>query len=260
MNFKIATFNANSIRSRLDIIIDWLNTNQPDVLCVQETKVQDHEFPLEPLTRSGYHVEFTGQKSYNGVATLSRVAPDKVIKSIGGALEETEQARFIHGTFGEIEVVNTYVPQGFEPGSDKFAYKLAWIARLKEYFEENFTADSKVIWLGDINVAPEPRDVYDPKKLAGHCGFHPDEHEALKKVLSFGFVDVFRKHVDEDGKFTFWDYRMRGSLSRNLGWRIDHIYATRSLAEKSVSSFIDIEPRKLEKPSDHTFLVAEFDI
>lgn len=259
MSFKIATFNANSIRSRLEIIRDWLNANQPDVLCIQETKVQDHDFPLEPLQECGYHVEFIGQKSYNGVATLSKLAPEKVVKSIGGSLEDPEQARFIHATFGDLEVVNTYVPQGFEPGSDKFAYKLAWLARLKEYFEENFTADSKLIWLGDINVAPEPRDVYDPEKLAGHCGFHPDEHVALKNVTSFGFVDVFRKHCNEDGQFTFWDYRMRGSLSRNNGWRIDHIYATRSLAEKSTAAYVDIEPRKLEKPSDHTFLIAEFD-
>lgn len=260
MIFKTATFNANSLRARLAIVCDWLKTHQPDVLCVQETKVQDHEFPHEAISECGYHVEFIGQKSYNGVAVISKNKPDRVVKSIGGNLEEVEQSRFIHATFGTIEIVNTYVPQGFEPGSDKFAYKLAWLARLKKYFEENFTPETNLIWMGDINIAPEPRDLYDPVKLAGGCGFHPDEHIALKDILSFGLTDVFRKHVDEDGQYTFWDYRMRGSLSRNLGWRIDHIYATPPMAEKSTTSYTDIEPRKLDKPSDHTFLIAEFDI
>ncbi len=260
-NFKIATFNANSIRARLGIITDWLGREAPDVLCVQETKVQDKDFPVEPFAQIGYHCEYFGQKSYNGVAIITKEPPADVRKGFGDGAETQEQARLIAATVRGVPVVNTYVPQGFEPGSEKFAFKLEWFKRLRAYLEKYYSPDTPLIWTGDINVAPEDRDVYDPAKLRGHCGFHPDEQAALAALTeAFGFVDVFRKYVDEPEQYTFWDFRLPRSVQRKLGWRIDHIFATKTLAARSAHCFIDIEPRKLPKPSDHTFLVAQFDV
>lgn len=255
----VATFNANSIRARLPIILDWLRERRPDVLCVQETKVQDNEFPAQVFFEAGYTSSFFGQKSYNGVAMLSREPLDDVLAGMGDGAELPEQARLMAGSCNGIRIVTTYVPQGFEPGSDKFEYKLAWMERLRAYFASRFSPEQPLIWCGDINVAPEPEDVYDPVKLEGSCGVHPDERAALRRIMDWGFEDVFRRHEPGPGHYTFWDYRLRGSLSRNLGWRIDHIFATRTLAERCSSAFIDIEPRKMEKPSDHTFLAASFD-
>ena len=259
-NFKIATFNANSLRARLDIILDWLRAENPDVLCVQETKVQDQDFPAAAFEEAGWAVAFHGQKSYNGVAVVSREPLEDVRTDLGPGEEPPAQARFLAGVYRGLSVVNTYVPQGFEPGSEKFQYKLDWLRRVRVYFETHHDPGHALIWTGDINVAPEPRDVYDPDKLAGSCGFHPDEQAALKHILDWGLVDVFRKHVPDEQQFTFWDYRLRGGVKRNLGWRIDHIFATRPLADKSRRAWIDTAPRLLPKPSDHTFLAAEFDV
>ncbi|HOC92178.1 MAG TPA: exodeoxyribonuclease III [bacterium] len=256
--FLVATFNCNSVRSRLGIILDWLSAHKPDALCLQETKAQDHDFPIAAFGEAGYDCAFHGQKSYNGVAIVSRHEMLDIGKSFGDGAESPEQARLIRATICGIPVVNTYVPQGFEPGSDKFRYKLEWLARLKEYFENNFHPDKPLLWMGDINIAPEPIDVYAPDEFEGGAGFHPDERASLKDIAAWGFVDIFRALNPEPGHYTFWDYRLRGGLSRNLGWRIDHIYATRSLAEQCAASWIDTAPRSMEKPSDHTFVAAEF--
>jgi exodeoxyribonuclease-3 len=257
---KIATFNANSIRARQGIILDWLAAESPDVLCVQETKVQDADFPSDAYRAAGYASAFIGQKSYNGVAMLSRAPLDNVMRGLGDGAEEPEQARLIAGACRGVPIVNTYVPQGFEPGTDKFTYKLEWLQRLESFFTKHFSPDKPLIWTGDFNIAPAPQDVYDPDKMRGSCGFHPDEHAALERLRAWGFTDIFRKFVPEAQQYTFWDYRLRGGLSRNLGWRIDHIWATAPLAEQAARAWIDTAPRKLEKPSDHTFLIAEFDI
>ena len=256
--FRIATFNANSIRARLPVILDRLAVLKPSALCIQETKVQDRDFPAETFLEAGCHCVFTGQKSYNGVAVVAYEKPELISAGLGDGEENPEQARFIHVLLNGIHIINTYVPQGFEPGSDKFNYKLRWFERLKRYFIKNFSPESPIIWTGDINVAPEPEDVYDPVRLAGSCGFHPDERAMLRDIMSWGFTDIFRKHVPGPGQFTFFDYRMPGSAAKGLGWRIDHIFATAPLAKKSTGSFIDMESRMKDKPSDHALLAASF--
>ncbi len=255
---KIASFNANGIRPRTEIILNWLKKNAPDILCVQETKVQDPDFPVEPFKDAGYYVVYWGQKTYNGVATLSRTQPQDVCFGFENSQENME-ARMITVKVGDLYIVNTYIPQGQKPDSEQFIYKLEWFERLLDYFNKNFSPDTPLIWLGDLNVAPSHLDVYDPDRLFGSVGYHPDEQKALKKVMvDFGFTDIYRKHKPDEIAYTFWDYRIPNAVKRGLGWRIDHILATRPVAEKSIKSWIDMEPRLLSKPSDHTFLVAEF--
>ncbi|MHC4075742.1 MAG: exodeoxyribonuclease III [Planctomycetota bacterium] len=254
---KIASFNVNSIRARLPIVVNWLIENDPDVLFVQETKTQDKDFPCRDFDRIGYKCAFKGQKSYNGVAVFSK-SPIEDIK-FGFDDEPTDQPRLAKVQIKGMVIVNTYIPQGYLPDSDKFKYKLNWFDRLGRYFAKNFKPTDPVLWVGDFNIAPEPRDIYDPQGLLGHVCYHPEVQTALRKVAQWGFVDVFRKHCDQPGQYTFWDYRMRGSVKRNLGWRLDHIMATKPLAKKSTTCYIDKKPRLLERPSDHTPIVAEFD-
>jgi exodeoxyribonuclease-3 len=245
---KIATFNTNSIRARLSVIKDWLDRESPDVLCVQETKVQDKDFPSGPFEEAGYHVIFKGQKTYNGVAIISSIPPDDILLNLY-AREEDEQARFMSARIGDIPVINVYVPQGFEVGTDRFAYKLSWLNDLLKHIKENHDPAQPLLVAGDFNVALEPIDVFDPEKFRGEVGFHPDEQAILRRFLDW---------EPEGGHYTFWDYRIPNALKRKMGWRIDYILATVPLAEKSGSVRIDTEARTLEKPSDHTFLVAEF--
>ena len=254
---NIASFNVNSLRARLPTVIDWLNEKRPDVLCLQETKVQDADFPAEPFDEAGYNFVFAGQKSYNGVAILAKSRFADVQR--GFEDEPKDEARLIKAEINGLVIVNTYVPQGYMPESDKFQYKLEWFRRLRKLFEDNFKPDDPVLWLGDLNIAPEPIDVYDPEGLLGHVCFHPDVHKELKKVMEWGFVDVFRKHCKEPGQYTFWNYRPINAVKRNLGWRLDHIMATKALAEKCTACFIDKAPRILPRPSDHTPIIAEFD-
>ena len=253
----VATFNANSLRSRLPIILKWLAENRPDVLCVQETKVQDHDFPEEAFAGSGYEFVFKGQKKYNGVAIFSRSPISEV--SFGLDSEPKDEARLIKAVINGVTFVNTYIPQGYERESDKFAYKLAWYARLSEYFTGHFRPGEQIIWAGDFNVAREAKDVYDPDRLWGHVCYCTEVQEALAKIMEYGFVDVFRQHCAEAKQYTFWDYRGL-SFPRNFGWRLDYIMATKALAAKCTRCWIDKEPRKMEKPSDHTPLLAEFNL
>ena len=253
---KVASFNVNSLRARLEVVLSWLGKFEPDVLCVQETKVQDVDFPGDAFDASGYKYVFKGQKKYNGVAIFSKSEITKV--EFGFADEPKDEARLIKAEINGIVIVNTYVPQGYSPESEKFEYKLKWFKRLGEYFKKNFKPTDPVLWTGDLNIAPERIDVYDPDVLLGHVCFHPDVHKALKKVMEWGFTDVFRMHCKEAGQYTFWDYRMN-SFRRNLGWRLDHIMTTEVLANKSTACYIDKEPRLVERPSDHTPIVAEFD-
>jgi exodeoxyribonuclease-3 len=255
---KIASFNVNSIRARIPIVLRWLKQNQPDILCLQETKARDADFPASDFEKSGYNFVFRGQKSYNGVALFSK----EKIKNAQFGLdnEPKDEPRLIRAKIGKINIVNTYVPQGFEPESEKFQYKLDWFTRLLKLFKKHYKPSDMLLWIGDFNIAPEPRDLYDPDGLLGSVCYHPDVHKALKNVMDFGFIDVFRKHCDEPGQYTFWDYRLPNSFKRNLGWRLDHIMATKPLAKKSVTCYIDKQPRAAERPSDHTPIVAEFDI
>ena len=259
MKMKIASFNANGIRARLSIIKEWLEREGPDVLCIQETKVQDKDFPKDAFEDLAYYCAFWGQKSFNGVAVLSKVPPAKVSLGFGDG-DVTEEPRMITAYIKDIPIVNTYVPQGTAPDSDRFQYKLDWFQRLRGYFSKHFQPTEPLLWVGDFNVAPEPIDVYDPEGLLGSIGFHPDEHKALSAVKSWGFVDMFRMHNPGNKAYTFWDYRVPHAFRRGLGWRVDHIWATPCLAEKSKRAWIDVAPRRLEKPSDHTFILAEFEV
>ncbi len=254
--FKIATYNANSIRIRLPQILDWLARENPDVLCVQETKVQDKDFPLQAFQDAGYHVLFRGQKSYAGVAIISRSAPEM---ALAGFDEEMDAPRLLRGMYQGITVVNTYVPQGRDPESEQFQYKLQWLAQLRTLFETTYTPDRPIVWVGDFNVATQDIDVYNPTGLRGHVDFHPAVQAALENVRTWGFVDIFRRHhPDEPGHYSYWDYRAHEPIDRGIGWRIDHVWATPTLAEKSVSAWIDVEARRVARASDHTFVVAEF--
>ena len=262
-SMRIATFNCNSIRVRLPAILAWLDEYSPDVLALQETKVVDRDFPLPDFTDRGWHVAHRGEKSYNGVAVVSKKPPEDVAFGLedeedgrDGGASETRLARIrVDG----VTVVNTYVPQGQTLQSDKFAFKLRWFERLRAYFGALFKSGAdRVVWLGDLNVAPLPIDVYDSKAVWPHVCHCTETIDAFNAVTAWGFVDVFRKHLPEPGTFTFWDYRQRGSLSRNRGWRIDHILASESLAARSVDCRVDVEPRKAERPSDHTFVFADF--
>ncbi len=255
---KFATFNANSVRTRLPILLQWLEKETPDILCLQETKVQDKDFPVDPLEKAGYHVTFRGQKSYNGVAILSKSPLEDVRLDLFS--QGDEQARFVSGRVQGVSVVNVYVPQGSQVGSEKFQYKLEWLKNLLEYIVGRYSPDDPLIVAGDFNVAMEDMDVYDPETHRDGVGFHADEQALMKKIFHWGLVDVFRKHFPDGNHYTFWDYRIPNGLKRNLGWRIDYILATISLVEISRTAWVDTSARALSKPSDHTFLVAEFNV
>ena len=256
--FTLATFNANSIRARLPAVLEWTKKQAPDVLCLQECKVQEKDFPFAAFQALGYTALYRGQKAYNGVAVIARHQADGIRTGLYEGTEE--EARFISATIHQIPVVNVYVPQGVAPGTEKFGYKLRWLKDLLAHLSQHYNPETPLLVTGDFNVALEARDVYDPEALRGEVGFHPEEQSILREFLSWGLVDVFRKHRPEGGLYTFWDYRIPNALKRKMGWRIDYIFATPPLAQKSKSVWIDLEARTAEKPSDHTFLVAEFEM
>jgi len=256
---KVSTFNVNSLRKRVGIVLDWLEREKPDVLCLQETKVQDSEFPLLALASSGYEITYRGMKSYNGVAVLSRKKPEAVFYGFddGG---DPDEARLLRVVIDGLPIVNTYVPQGFEIASPKFAYKLQWYGRLRRYFEQHLSPAVPALWCGDMNIAPRPIDVHSPEKHLKHVCYHEDARKIYENVLSWGWEDVFIRLHPERQQYTFWDYRAPSSLDANKGWRIDHILTTAPLAEKCMRVEVDVEPRRAKDPSDHTFLWAEFSI
>jgi exodeoxyribonuclease-3 len=254
---RVASFNVNSIRVRLPLVLAWLQKNQPDVLAMQETKVQDESFPREPFEAIGYRCAFRGQKTYNGVALVSRHDLEEV--AFGLPEEPRDEARLVTTRVRGITLANTYVPQGYLADTDKFRYKLNWFARLRAWFGTRFEPTDPILWMGDLNVAPLPIDVYDPAALEGHVCYHPAVRGALAEIMNWGFTDLFRKHCGEAGQYTFWDYRQGNCFARNRGWRIDHLLATAPLADKCTACTIDREPRAADRPSDHTPIVAEFD-
>jgi len=253
---KIATFNANSIRARQAIVSDWLKEHKPDVLAIQETKVPDSDFPASAFEELGYHVAFHGQKSYNGVATLSLRPMENVRIGFGDGLWP-DDCRILSAEIDGVTVINTYVPNGTAVGTDKFDYKLRWLERFSSMLSERYGPKDPVFWLGDINIAPTENDVFEPHRQKGKVGFHPDEIKVLEKNVGWGFADLFRKFTDGPGHYSFWEFYLPKAFERNLGWRIDHIYATEQLAKICKSCVIDKVPRGLEKPSDHTFVIAE---
>lgn len=259
---KIATWNVNSIRTRLDHVLSWLKTHEVDLLCVQETKVVDADFPRSPFTELGYHTYISGQKSYNGVALISRteLADVKIgfTPLVGEAIVENldEQKRVISGVLDGIRVVNLYVPNGSEIGSEKYDYKLRWLDVLRHYLKTSLTQYPDLLVCGDFNIAPEDRDIYDPKGKEKHIMSSPVEREALRRsVLDLGFIDACRRFHEAE-QFTWWDYRT-AAFQRNRGWRIDHHYLSAGLGDRLQSCEVDITPRQLDKPSDHAPVTVE---
>lgn len=255
---RIATFNCNSIRVRLPAVLAWLEEFAPDVLALQETKCVDGDFPAGEFADRGWRVVFRGEKSYNGVALISREEADDVSFGLGDDAGESA-TRLVRARFGDVVLINTYVPQGLSLESEKFTFKLAWLGRLRRYLDENFNPGDKVAWVGDLNVAPEPKDVYDSKAVWPHVCHCRQVIDAFHATTDFGFVDVFRKHLPDAGVYTFWDYRQKNTFERNRGWRIDHILATPALANSSTACFVDVAARGRERPSDHTFVHADFE-
>jgi len=259
MKWKIATFNVNGIRSREQVVVSWLEQNRPDVLCLQEIKCQDAEFPRGPLREAGYEASVCGQKSFHGVAILSVRKPEEVRYGFGDGGPDTE-ARLIAAKIDGIWIFNTYVPQGRSPDHPAFQTKLDFFARLKNLFSSQYKPSDPIIWTGDINVAPEEIDVFAPRRMDGKIGFHPMERQALADVVSWGFIDLFRKHHPDVRQFTFWDYRLPQSFNRDLGWRLDHIRATQPIAKASIDCQVDADLRSRPSPSDHTPVWAEIEI
>ncbi len=262
---KIATWNVNSIRTRKEQVLAWLQTNPVDVLCLQETKVIDPDFPRLPFEELGYHLYISGQKAYNGVALFSRQPMDEVRMGFSPILGENivqdfdQQKRVITGKIDGVQILNLYVPNGASVGSEKYEYKLKWLKLLQEYLKKTLDQTQKLCVCGDFNIALEDRDIHDPKNRANHIMASDLERQALQDILKLGLADAFRKFTDESGHFSWWDYRA-ASFRRNKGWRIDHHYLSLSLYEQATTCVIDTTPRTLEKPSDHAPVIVEFDL
>ena len=255
---KIATFNCNSVRKRLPIILEWLKKERLDVLALQETKVQDVDFPVQAFRDAGYFVTFRGMKSYNGVAIVSRVEPTDVIYGFKKGAD-SEDFRILQVTIDDVRIINTYVPQGYDIESEKYQYKLKWFARLRKHFDKQLKTDGHMIWLGDLNVAPEPIDVAHPERNTNDPCFHVDARAEYKKTVRGRFVDVYRARYPDKIQYTFWDF-FRDAYARNRGWRIDHILATPRLAKLCTKVVVDVGPREAASPSDHTPVWAKFKI
>ena len=264
---KIATWNVNSVRTRLPSILDWIEKQSPDVLCLQETKVPDELFPAEPFREAGYEAVISGQKAYNGVAMISRQPAEDVTRDFPGN-PNPDQKRFLAITVGGVRIVNVYIPNGVEISAPQFAYKLEFFKKLGDTLIRTDSEKTPLVVVGDLNVAPEDRDVHNPARWEKEVLFHPDARAALAGLMETGLVDVFRIHHDESEQYTWWDYRLWTVLRnrkvtpedilKKTGLRIDHILVTPALAERCIACEIDTEPRKQEKPSDHTPVMATF--
>ena len=259
---QIATWNVNSIRSRKEHAVNWLQKNEIDILCLQETKVVEPDFPRKPFEEIGYHTYVSGQKSYNGVSLFSREPLEDVSMGFAPIVGEElagdfdEQKRVITGVIGDLRVLNLYVPNGSSVGSEKYEYKLGWFEVLKTYVKTLLEEGREMLICGDFNIALEERDIYAPKK-ENHIMYSVPEKETLQEVLALGeFGDVFRKVNQEEDQFSWWDYRTR-AFNTNRGWRIDHIYLTPKSYTAAKNCWIDREPRGWEKPSDHTPVIVE---
>lgn len=246
---KIASWNVNSLNVRLPHLLDWLKTGQPDVLVLQETKLEDHKFPQAEIEAAGYHVVFDGQKTYNGVAILSKTGISEVQRGIPGF--EDEQKRAIAATVGGIRIIDLYVVNGQAVGSEKYDYKLRWLAAVHDWIADELGRHQQLVVLGDFNIAPDDRDVHDPVVWNDDSILtSTQERAALKRLIDLGLHDSFRLHSEEAGIFSWWDYRMAG-FRRNLGLRIDLVLVSEALRSRAIASGIEREPRTWERPSDH---------
>jgi exodeoxyribonuclease-3 len=251
---RLATWNVNSLKVRLPQVLDWLAANPVEVLCLQETKLQDADFPRAELEAAGYRSIFSGQKTYNGVAILSRTPPADVQLGIPGF--DDEQKRVIAATVGDVRAVCVYVPNGQSVDSDKYQYKLKWLAALHDWLKAELAKYPELALLGDYNIAPEDCDVYDPKGWEGNVLVSEPERQQFRNLLQLGLRDGFRLFEQPEKSYSWWDYRMM-AFRRNMGLRIDHILLSEALAAQCKACIIDKAPRKLERPSDHTPVVAE---
>lgn len=254
---KIATWNVNSLKVRLPHVLDWLAVAEPDVLCLQETKLTDENFPREEIESTGYHVVYSGQKTYNGVAIISRHEPRDVETDVPGL--DDPQRRILGATVNGVRLLNLYVVNGQEVGSEKYDHKLFWLGRVTDYIGEQLKSHERFVTVGDFNIAPDDRDVYDPEAWHERILCSTPEREALRAILDLGLSDVFRQFDQEDKSYSWWDYRA-AAFRRNMGLRIDLILASQALASSCTACYIDREPRRLERPSDHTPVVAEFSL
>lgn len=255
--FSLVTWNVNSVRARLDNVLTYLDEVDPDVVCLQETKVEDKLFPRVPFMELGYEVHLNGTKGYAGVATLTK-SEAKDVRSGFSVGEDDKHPRILNLEVGGVRIYNLYVPNGTSLESEAFAYKLAWFEQLRAELDELWESEQEVLLVGDFNVAPDERDVWDPAALEGGTHFTPEEHAALAKLLDFGLRDCFRKHVEEGGHYTWFDYR-NASWERGHGLRIDHLYASAPLYARNVEVRHDAEPRGWESPSDHLPVYARFE-
>ena len=253
-DLRIAAWNVNSLKVRLPHLLDWLADKQPDVVCLQETKLEDHNFPRADIEAAGYHAAFSGQKTYNGVAILSRQPIADVVS--GNPVFPDEQKRLIAGTIDGIRVICAYMPNGQAVGSDKYAYKLDWLSGLATWLRDELAAHPRLAICGDYNIAPEDCDVHDPKAWAGQVLCSEPERAAFRRLLELGLKDSFRLFEQPEKSFSWWDYRMLG-FQKNLGLRIDHILLSAPLAERCTAAAIDRAPRKRERPSDHAPVYAD---
>ena len=257
MALTLATWNVNSLKVRLPHLLDWLATHAVDVVCLQETKLPDDKFPAAELQQAGYESVFTGQKTYNGVAILTRRATVGIGTDIQANLPNfpDEQKRLLAATVAGMRVVCAYFPNGQTVGSDKYDYKLRWIAALTEWLRAELTRSPQLALLGDYNIAPEDRDVHDPKLWEGQVLFSEPEKEALRGLIALGLVDSFRLFEQPERSYSWWDYRML-AFRRKMGLRIDHILLSTALAPRCTQCTIDVEPRRREQPSDHAPVIV----
>ncbi len=254
---KIATWNVNSVRARLERLLAWLERTQPDIVCLQELKGRQDVFPHEAIREAGYHAAVYGQRTFNGVAVLSRTEPTRVLRGLDDGVEDP-QARLLAVEVAGIQVVSAYVPNGQVVGSPAYAYKLDWLARLRAFLARHFAPKMPLVLCGDFNVARDERDVANPEAWVETVLFHPTSRAALEELLTWGLSDVFRQRHAEGGLYSWWDYRML-AFAKNDGLRLDYIFATPPLARRCIGAEIDREERKGEKPSDHAPVIAEFD-
>ncbi len=251
---KIATWNVNSLKVRIGHLLDWLTRQRPDVVCIQETKLEDAKFPLAELEAAGYRSAYAGQKTYNGVAILAREPLAAVDSGIPGFADE--QKRVLSASVAGTRVVCAYVPNGQSIESDKYRYKLEWLAAFEHWLGAELKAHPRLAVLGDYNIAPEDRDVHDPQAWEGQVLCSAPERAAFARLLDLGLKDGFRLFDQPERSFTWWDYRMN-AFRRKLGLRIDHILLSPDLAARCAGCTIDLEPRRLERPSDHAPVIAE---
>ena len=254
---KIATWNVNSLRVRLPQVLDWLAAEQPDILALQETKLPDEDFPARQIQEAGYQITCSGQKTYNGVAVLARDAMRDPVTDLPGL--EDPQRRVLAVSCGPLRLLNLYVPNGQAVGSDKYDYKLDWLAKLARYCEAQLAEHEHVVLVGDFNIAPEDRDVHAPQEWEGMVLCSEPERAGYRRLLALGFCDTFRRFEQGPGFFSWWDYRA-AAFRRNRGLRIDHVLASEALCDRCTGCRIDKAPRGLERPSDHAPVMATFEI